>query len=312
MADFKDIVELIYQQMEGTDSNWQMPWHGKNPVPINIVHGRSYSGINRLLLWSRARESGFKSRHWGTFNQWRSVKQPIAYGSKAATLVVPRIEKNESGEEELKGFNRFWVFNGDQVLNRNEDHQDLFGFEVEEETDVEAFVANLDVDIRYGFEHARYLKLQDHIEMPNSKSFLPTKTSTATQNYYSTMLHEIIHWTGHEKRQNRKPYIDDSSLAYAFEELVAELGGSFLCSDFELEDVPRQDHSQYLNGWLSLFREKPAAFWKAATLAQQAVNYLKQSVPAEPEQDDSIPSWFTSEPVQVDMFAPGLLGTGKK
>jgi len=312
MAEFKDIVALIYKQMGQGDSNWQMPWHGKNPVPVNILHGRSYQGINRILLWARAREYGFKSRHWGTFNQWRSVKQPVASGSKAATLVVPRLEKNKAGEEELKGFKTFWVFNGDQVLNRNENHPDLFGIEAAEDTDAEAFISSLNADIRHGYQRALYYKRSDHIEMPDRETFIHTKTSTPIQNYYSTLLHEIIHWTGHEKRENREPYIEDPVLDYAFEELVAELGGAFLCSDLELEDVPRQDHAQYLNSWLGIFEEKPAAFWKASTLAQKAVIYLKQTVPPEPDQDDSAPPWFTGEPVQLDMLAPKVLGTGKK
>tara|TARA_B100001105_G_C22389604_1_gene443710 strand:+ start:2266 stop:2439 length:174 start_codon:yes stop_codon:yes gene_type:complete len=34
--------------------------------------------------------------------------------------------------------------------------------------------------------------------------------------------------------------------------------------------------------------------------------------PPEAETDDSAPSWFSSEPAQVDMLSPELLGTGRK
>lgn len=312
MADFKEIVATIYQQMAISNSSWQMPWHGKNPVPINIVHGRAYSGINRIILWAKATENKFKSRHWGTFNQWRQVKQPVQKGSKATTLILPRIGKNQKGEEELQGFLRFWVFNGDQVLNRNESHPDLFGQEVVEVQRVDEFVATSGANITEGAEFARYLKKLDIIEMPDRQSFIATQHSTATQNYYSTLLHELVHWTGHSSREDRKSYVEDTRLAYAFEELIAELGGAFLCSDFELEDVPRQDHAQYLNGWLSIFEEKPLAFWRASSLAQQAVNFLKSACPIEPDLDESTPSWFSSEPVQVDLLTPELLGTGHR
>ena len=312
MTEFKNIVELIYRQMEQSDSNWQMLWHGKKSVPVNIVHGRSYQGINRLLLWSRASESGFKSRHWGTFNQWRRVKQPVQKGAKATTMILPRIEKNAKGEEELKGFLRFWVFNGDQVLNRNENHPDMFGNSVEKVESVEKFVKITGAIVRHGADNACYKKHKDIIEIPDPKSFIPTPNSTATQNYYSTLLHELVHWTGHPNRENRKPYMEDNVLEYAFEELVAELGGAFLCSDFNLEDVPRTDHAQYLKSWLSIFSEKPLAFWRAASLAQAAVNYIKSSVPAEPERDESTPEWFVGEPVQIDLLAPEVLGTGRR
>ena len=61
--------------------------------------------------------------------------------------------------------------------------------------------------------------------------------------YYSTRLHELTHWTSKETRCNRqlgKRFGDDAN---AMEELVAELGAAFLCSDLGIADVPRADHS---------------------------------------------------------------------
>ena len=47
--------------------------------------------------------------------------------------------------------------------------------------------------------------------------------------YYSTALHELGHWTGHETRLNREsgPF---GSISYAKEELRAEIGSMMLSS----------------------------------------------------------------------------------
>lgn len=36
-------------------------------------------------------------------------------------------------------------------------------------------------------------------------------------------------------------------VAYAMEELIAELGAAFLCADLRITDAPRPDHAQYLD-----------------------------------------------------------------
>ncbi len=42
--------------------------------------------------------------------------------------------------------------------------------------------------------------------------------------------------------------------AYAFEELVAELGSTFLCGDLEITNTPRIDDAQYLASWLTVLK----------------------------------------------------------
>lgn len=312
MPDFAQVAALVFEQMQSAGSDWQMCWHGKQVIPINIAHGRPYGGVNRLLLWARQRQGGFKSRYWGTFNQWRSLRQSVAAGQRATTLVMPIFATDAQGKQEVTGFTRFWVFNGDQVLNRNEDHPDMFPDLQFHHREAEAFVFGLSADIRHGHSIAAYYPAHDYIVMPHKREFIATCFSTPLQNYYSTLLHELVHWSGHGTRCARTRYCSDERLAYAFEELVAELGAAFLCAEFELEDVPRQDHAQYLNGWLAILEEKPLAFWRAASLAQHAVDFMLQQSPEEPEYDDSVPDWFHAEPVQPDMFAPLVLGTGRK
>jgi antirestriction protein ArdC len=49
--------------------------------------------------------------------------------------------------------------------------------------------------------------------------------------YCATRAHELIHWTGHPDRLAREFGQRFGDSAYAFEELVAELGAAFVCAD---------------------------------------------------------------------------------
>jgi antirestriction protein ArdC len=75
--------------------------------------------------------------------------------------------------------------------------------------------------------------------MPEKRLFFATESGNAGQNWYATLLHELVHWSGAEHRLARtfgKRFGDE---AYAMEELVAELGAAFLCADLGLSSSPR-------------------------------------------------------------------------
>ena len=107
-----------------------------------------------------------------------------------------------------------------------------------------------------------------------------TATSSPTENFYSTLGHEITHWTSIEKRCNRqlgRRFGDDQ---YAMEELIAELGSAFLCAEHAITPSPRADHGQYLSHWLKVLRADKRAIFTAAAAASKAVTYLNSLQPA--------------------------------
>ena len=67
--------------------------------------------------------------------------------------------------------------------------------------------------------------------------------------------------------------------AYAMEELVAELGAAFLCSELSISLDPRPDHAQYLAGWLTVLKEDSRAIFTAASKASQAADFLASLQP---------------------------------
>ena len=96
---------------------------------------------------------------------------------------------------------------------------------VRNRTPVEAALRVLggsDATIGHGFERAMYLPELDEIRLPWPKRF------TSVEGYCATSLHELVHHSGHPSRLNRQFGKRFGDAAYAFEELVAELGFAFV------------------------------------------------------------------------------------
>ena len=88
------------------------------------------------------------------------------------------------------------------------------------------------------------------------------------------MLHELTHWSGAPHRLDRQFGKRFGDHAYAFEELVAELGAAFMCSAFRISIEPRLDHAAYVSSWLKILDHDTKAIFTAASKAQEAVEYL--------------------------------------
>jgi antirestriction protein ArdC len=126
----------------------------------------------------------------------------------------------------------------------------------------------------HGGSRAFYRPSTDSIHLPPREAFIGTATSSPAETYYSTLLHELVHYSGHETRCNRqlgKRFGDD---AYAMEELVAELGAAFLCADLQITAEPRADHAQYLSHWLTVLKADNKAIFTAASKASEAATFL--------------------------------------
>lgn len=91
---------------------------------------------------------------------------------------------------------------------------------------------------------------------------------------YSTVLHELGHWTGAEHRLNRDLSGRFGTETYAMEELVAELSAAFVCADLDVEHDPRENTATYLESWLKVLKQDKRAIVTAAAKAQTVSDYL--------------------------------------
>jgi antirestriction protein ArdC len=120
-------------------------------------------------------------------------------------------------------------------------------------------------------DQAYYTPTFDYINMPLKTQF------KGTAEYYSTLIHEVVHSTGHSSRLNRLAVndgkFDSKKHSYSFEELVAEIGSGMLC---ELSGVPMdiQNSQSYLNGWIKVLKSEPKWIIKAVSEAKKAVEFI--------------------------------------
>jgi len=72
---------------------------------------------------------------------------------------------------------------------------------------------------------------------------------------------------GAEHRLNREFEKRFGGTAYAFEELVAELGPAFLCSAFRITNGHRSDHVAVVSFWLDILHRDTKAVFPATSRA---------------------------------------------
>ena len=276
------VTARIIAELEQGRFPWVQPWassSGGTPLglPQNASTGRTYSGINILLLWAAAIEQGRPSQRWLTFKQALGLGGNVRKGEKGTTVVyadtfVPKAEQEKasaSGEDARRvGFlKRFTVFHVDQCegLPADPDASPLLG-RTEVLPHVEAVIASTGADIRVGGEMAFYSPSHDFIQVPPQQAYFEPI------NWYRTVLHELGHHSGHVSRLNRNFSGRFGGEAYAREELVAELCSAFLCA--ELGVTPTVRHADYLGAWLDVLKGDNRAIFQAASMASKAADFV--------------------------------------
>lgn len=111
----------------------------------------------------------------------------------------------------------------------------------------------------------------------------------ASDDYYSTLAHELCHATGHVDRLARPTLISTKREDYAREELVAELGAAFVSGAIGIKLHDREDHAAYLASWLQALRNDKRCIFTAATQAQAAADWLlsRMAIDTAPELDEA-------------------------
>lgn len=276
------VTDEIVRAIEAGVQEYSMPWHqgAGAGLPRNASTGNFYRGTNTIALWASSQIRGYRLPYWATFLQWEKLGAKIRRGETASVIVFyKRLDSSsddEEGEREL-GMRCVakcsFVFNADQV-----DGWSCPAPITEDKTErlqkVDSFIEAVGADIRYGGEIAGYNLGLNQIRMPERNQFVGTATSSATEAFYSVILHELVHWSGHPARLNRDLSGRFGTSAYAVEELVAELGAAFLCADFGISLHPRHDHAAYVSSWLQVLREQKAAIFTAASTATAACRFL--------------------------------------
>lgn len=287
---YQIVTDQIIALLEKGTVPWQKPWTDEG-IPMNLLSKRPYRGINLWLLLSHDYERNL----FLTWDQLKKVGGSVKRGETGHIVVFwktlsPKISPEGQEEKPVPLLRYYKVFNVSQCRNLPHDllGADAVGSapaEMNTKLDCEVIISSMPQcpQIRHKETHAFYHVADDYINMPKRKSF------KSIEGYYSTLFHELVHSTGHEKRLNRKTVTqmaEFGSEMYSLEELVAEMGSAYLSSASGILDAQITKTAAYITGWLGKLKNDKRFIIQASGLAQKAVDFvLNRQVDREDSKD---------------------------
>lgn len=264
---YAEVTNRIIQKLEEGVVSWQKPFMSSGAV--NWKTQKAYRGINAMLL-----DGG----EYATFLQIKEAGGTIKKGEKGHIVVFWKIleKEDEDGNEVkipyLKYHTVFEINKQCEGLQSKRKVKTLT--QVEKNALAEEVLRNYPNKPKYNKfgSVACYKPLYDEIEMPMQKEFI------SNDSYYATFFHEAVHSTGSALRLKREGIVNYDTFGserYSKEELVAEIGASFLCSEVGINTEKLFDNSvAYIQSWLRALKNDKTLIVQAARQAQKAVDYI--------------------------------------
>ncbi|NRP75197.1 DUF1738 domain-containing protein [Sinorhizobium meliloti] len=275
---YQRITDAIIEQLEAGTKPWIRPWRGNSRgslIPRRAT-GEAYRGINVLMLWLASELAGYEESTWITYRQAQDLGGQVRKNEKGALVVkygtfTPKAREDDD-ERSIPYLKGYTVFNVEQIENLPERFyrpaEEMQATTIPLLETVETFVRKTGAAVTYGGTMACFRPAVDDILMPDRARF------ASEVHLYSTLLHEISHWSGAKTRLDRDLSGRFGSESYAIEELVAELSASFLCADLGVAHDPRDNTATYLESWLKVLKNDKRAIVTAAAKAQAAADFL--------------------------------------
>ncbi|EEB8600813.1 DUF1738 domain-containing protein [Salmonella enterica] len=298
------VTDRIVAALEQGTAPWRRPWTSADAgcsggLPSNALTGRCYSGVNVLLLWMAAEEGGYTSDRWLTYRQAQEAGGQVRKGETGSLAVIykdwTKPAEDEHGNrlydtdgrlltETVPMLRQLHLFNVAQCDGLPEHMQapqpddgtqrpveDYAVVSPARLADVQKMLEATGVQLGSRYQsQAYYRPTADTIVMPLTSQF------DSEADYWSTLLHEMVHSTGHGKRLDREGITSSSrrhgDRVYAFEELIAETGSAFLCA--QLGIFGEVQHESYIDSWLQVLRSDKKALFRACSKAREATEYL--------------------------------------
>lgn len=294
--------------VDGTETKlpWQRDWRLLG-APRNGFSARRYTGLNVMLLSM----TGFSDPRWATraqimkflgytkgagkFGKWLDKKgNPAPKGifpeydandpeASPTTItfwkfmkVEDKTARNPDGtpvEKTIPLLKVFSVYNFEQI-GWPEGRKPKLDLGTTEPVDVvhekaeavfSRYLEEQGIKVSHRGDRAVYKIMTDEVVLPATDLF------TTQEGYVATKAHELIHSTGAKGRLNRNLTGSFGTPDYAREELVAELGAAFLCSDLGITGASLDDaHKAYIVNWISALKNNKYEIFTAARLAREA------------------------------------------
>jgi antirestriction protein ArdC len=200
---YDEVTARIISELEAGRFPWVQPWGRADTaspgMPRNALTGRTYSGVNVLILWGAVIDRAYPSQSWLTFRQAIDAGGCVRKSERGTTVVyadrfIPKGEAERAtrdGDEArtVPFLKRFTVFNVAQCEGlRPGLAADPAPLPEREIVPVaEELIAASGIDFRIGGDRAFYACVPDYVQVPPQPAFFEQI------NYYRTCLHEICH-----------------------------------------------------------------------------------------------------------------------
>jgi len=247
---------------------------------INVQTKDEFHGTyNRFVLTLASINFDGETRY-ATFEQTKKLGGHVKAGEKGIPVWKPKKfkrEDEETGEVSYitGGFSQYITFN---VRQTNLIEAGKIPEKVTEDINVDPapidsvmeFVAPIDFKEITSLGCPYFSPLADNVGMPPFENF---------HNNYAhaeSLLHELIHWTGHHSRLDRLASNWRNKPDYSREELVACIGAALLLSHLGVKTSDEMELNQtaYLQSWIKYLENDIEILVDATDDAVKAANYL--------------------------------------
>jgi antirestriction protein ArdC len=349
------ITDLIINTIEKVGHlPWQKDWvgSGADGTAKNYVSKKEYTGANFLLNFDvKFDEDGkgylvpikFVQPYYLTFNQIRETKASLKKDSKArrviyytmifnydnGTLKFKTTDKSKFTEfvksqgltkEDLKAhlvkipvIKYYNVFRADDCTGLKFPSDKIDSKKVNPIEQAQQLIDGYKNPPIYTFigDRAYYQPGTDTLNMPKITAF------NKEASYYCTYFHELTHSTGAKKRLDRDFSGKFGSKNYAYEELIAELGAVFMCSEAGILFQTKENSAKYLKNWNTVLvtelENDNRFFLKASAQSQKAVNYiLNKNSDTEKEEEEKNTAPVKKVAVKVPVKRPSKIKAKSK
>ncbi len=277
-----DLLAKLIARIEAGAPPWRQPWSaGGDPGLPRRATGEPFTGSNAWSLAFAGAMAGRASPYWFTFPQALAIGAPVRKGERSSPALLYRTSTRPANDAavdpaaaieagQVRRYTKVYaVFNAEQLSDCPEGF--LAGPPIDEELRRASRDAVLDAvpaTVVLGGGRAFYSPSKDVVTLP------PPERFESVDDFRATKAHELVHWTGAARRLNRDFGRRFGDQAYAFEELVAEIGAALLGLTIGLRPQTLDGHAAYLAHWVAILKARPHALLEASGLAQKAVDHL--------------------------------------
>lgn len=306
-----EIVRQLIGQMESGVAPWRKPWadsaagviigssvHDGAMWPSNLRAPKVPFGVfNGTMLLARASSKRYRTNLWVPLEVVAELGVRVVDDDDRPTA-IQRFHQYEAYSGSQSGIRL--VYNIDQI----DDCEKSLGLAFFEKRHADSvrmqFKRSKKLLERLKVNHslqivrdnrAAYTPSWDVVMMPDIEQFAAAAETAEPQereaeaNYWATMWHEVVHWTGHPNRLDRDHHVRWGDKIYAFEELIAELGAAFLCASLGING--ELQHESYLDSWCrALKQDSVRSLWEASAYAAAAKDFILEK--GEPRQDSPL------------------------